>query len=274
MEVSVFLRFVPAPLIRFAGRMQFRFPFLRGFVNFVGQSMAGKGTIQRGFGKGLLFDSRGCNPGYLAGTSEPLEQELVAKYSRPGAVVYDLGANAGFYAIIAAHSVGPEGAVYAFEPTPTLAQRIRENARSNGFANLHVIEMAVSGSDGAIRFGVSGPTSVINSIRAAESTTSIEVGSVRLDTFCKTHPAPALLLIDIEGAELDALEGALGMIARHLPVIMVEVHWLGKGFIDFFERSLKPLGYVATTYEGKPLETGNTRYHALLLPPANFPKAR
>lgn len=265
--MSLFLRFVPAPLIRLAGRMQFQLPFLRGFINFIGQLMAGKGTIQRGLGKGLLFDARGCSPGYLAGTSAPREQELVAKYSRPGGVVYDLGANAGFYAIIAAHCVGPEGAVYAFEPTPTLAQRIRENAHSNGFAHVHVIEAAVSGSDGTIRFGISGPTSVLNSIRAAESTTAIEVESVRLDTFSKTHPAPALLLIDIEGAELDALEGALGMIARHLPVIMVEVHWLGKGFIDFFERSLKPLEYVATTYEGKPLETGYTRYHALLLPP-------
>jgi len=241
---------------------------LSGFINFVGQSMAGKGTIQRGLGKGLLFDSRGCNPGYLAGTSEPVEQELVAKYSRPGGVVYDVGANAGFYAVIAARYVGPQGSVYAFEPTPTLAQRIRENARSNGFANLHVIEAAVSGCDGTVRFGVSGPTSVTNSIRSAESTTAIEVQSVRLDTFCKTHPAPALLLMDIEGAELEALDGALELVARHLPVIMLEVHWLGKGFTDFFERSLRPLGYVATTYGGKPLETENSRYHALLLPPA------
>ncbi len=261
-----FLQLLPAPLIRYAGRLQFRMPFLRGLINRVGQSLAGSGVILRGEGRGLRFNATGCNPGYLAGTSVPEEQALVARHSHRGGVVYDLGANAGFYAMIAARQVGPEGAVYAFEPTPALAERIRENAALNGFENVHVIEAAVSDADGVVRFGVAGPLSVKNSLQSAASGPSIEVRTLRLDTFCKTHPHPSLLLMDIEGAELAALQGARQMLASSRPVVMVEVHWLGEDFLNFVEAEMKPLGYAATTYDGSPLPSELTRYHALLLP--------
>lgn len=260
------LRLLPAPLIRALGRLQFKVPLLRGVINYFGQSLSGEGVIQRGAGKGLRFNAQGCNPGYLAGTSVPVEQALLVKYAQPGSVVYELGANAGFYAIIAARSVGAAGRVYAFEPTPTLAGRIRENASINGFAHVEVVEAAVSNIDGEIRFGVEGPLSVSNSIHAEASSDFISVESIRLDTFCANRPPPCLILIDIEGAEIDALRGALQTIARHRPVIMVEVHWLGPAFIDFFNCDLKPLGYTATTYEGAPLSPEFERYHALLLP--------
>lgn len=221
--MSILLKLLPAPAIRAVGRLQFRFPFLRSLINRVGQPLAGEGVIQRGAGKGLHFDARGCNPGYLAGTSEPIEQDLLLRYAPPGGVIYDLGANAGYYAILAARAVGPAGKVYAFEPTPTLAARVRENAARNSFAHVHVIEAAVSGVDGEIQFGIVGPLSGSNSILAGGSASAATVRSIRLDTFSADHALPALMLIDIEGAEIDALESGLQTIARCKPVIMVEV---------------------------------------------------
>jgi hypothetical protein len=44
------------------------------------------------------------------------------------------------------------------------------------------------------------------------------------------------------------------------------VHWLGPSFIDYFEQTLKPLGYLGSTYDGKPLCSEQVRYHALLVP--------
>jgi FkbM family methyltransferase len=260
------LSLIPAPIIRIAGRLQFRYPLIGRWINSVAQYLVKDGNIQRGAGKGLYFDARGCNPGYLAGTSQPLEQDLVMRFSRPGNVVYDLGANAGFYAVIAARSVGSQGRVYAFEPTPTLAERVRTNAARNRLANIEVVEAAVSNIDGEIQFGVVGPLSVSNSIRAVGNAGTTVVSCLRLDSFCLDHPHPDLMLIDIEGAELDALEAALEMIRTKHPVIMVEVHWLGRAFIDFCESRLIPLGYSVLTYEGRPLPAGNERYHALLLP--------
>ncbi len=257
---------LPAWLIRGLGRWQFRIPLLRRVLSLAAGSLAGDGVIQRGAGKGLYFNARGCNPGYLTGTSEPLEQELIVRYSTAGSVVYDVGANAGYYAVLAAKAVGPEGWVYAFEPTPTLAERIRSNAARNHFHHVEVIEMAVTNVDGTVEFGIVGALSVNNSIHAASAIGSTPVKATRLDTFCKTHQAPDLILIDIEGAEIDALEGALGTIRSKRPVIMVEVHWRGDAFPAFVTQHLLPLGYTATTYEGKPLPSGIIRYHALLLP--------
>lgn len=260
------LKFLPPQAIRAAGQLQFKFPFLQRFIRFLGSTLATEGVIPRGSGKGLYFNARGCNPGYLAGTSEPLEQSLVDKYSHPESVVYDLGANAGFYALIAARRVGPRGRVYAFEPAPLLAQRIRENATRNSLDNVHIVEAAVSAKDGRIQFGIAGGTSTENSILRADSENSLDIESVRLDSFCQSHPDPSLLMIDIEGAEIDALQGGLTMLARARPVIMVEVHWLGRKFTDFIEEFIEPLGYRATTYDGKPLDKEESRYHALILP--------
>jgi FkbM family methyltransferase len=260
-------RILPAPLIRAAGRLQFQFPILSKPINLVGQLVAGSGVIQRGAGKGLRFNGRGCSPGYVAGTSHPVEQSLILKYLSPGAVFYDLGANAGFYAIIGARAVGESGQVYAFEPMPKLADRIHENATLNRLTNLEVLQAAVADVDGAVIFGARGPLSMWNSISAAGSNVEkMTVRSIRLDTFSSEHRPPNLILIDIEGDEIEALQGSLETISKYRPIIMVEVHWLGQKFLDFFEGVIKPLGYSGTTYTGQSLPAETIKYHALLVP--------
>jgi hypothetical protein len=95
MTSNALLRLLPAPFIRMAGRLWRNVPMLRGSIGLLGRTMAQEGRIAHGAGRGLWFNARGANPGYVAGTSEPLEQELVMKYLRPGAVVYNLGAKIG-----------------------------------------------------------------------------------------------------------------------------------------------------------------------------------
>jgi FkbM family methyltransferase len=264
--LSAILKLLPAPLIRTAGRLQFKFPILAKPVNFIGRMLATEGVIQRGSGKGLRFNARGCHPGYLTGTSEPLEQELLLECCRPGSIVYDIGANAGFYALIAARAVGPSGRVYAFEPTPDLADRIRANAALNSFQNIEIVQAAVSSSNGVVEFKVSDSHTSNAISKATDSLrrSAISVRSIRLDSFVMEHQPPNLVLMDIEGAEIEALESGLQTIARYRPVIMVEVHWLGAAFTNFFEQRLKPIGYVASTYEGGPLSIEAVRYHAIL----------
>jgi FkbM family methyltransferase len=265
--MSAILKLLPAPLIRAAGRLQFQFPFLSKPINFLGQLLAGSGVIQRGAGKGLRFNGRGCSPGYVAGTSELLEQSLMLKHLAPGGVFYDVGANAGFYAVIGARAVGPTGQVYAFEPMPKLADRVRENAKLNSMANLEVIEAAVSSDDDVVSFGVQGSLSMLNSIRASDKTAEqMRVRALRLDTFSLEHRPPTLILIDIEGDEIQALKGGLRTIVAYRPILMVEVHYLGKALVNFYEQILRPLAYDASTYDGQPLPSKPVRYHALLVP--------
>jgi len=67
--------------------------------------VSGEGIIQRGEGEGLKFDASNCNPGYLTGTSELEEQRVLVSNLSRGDVFYNLGENAGFYAVIAAREV-------------------------------------------------------------------------------------------------------------------------------------------------------------------------
>lgn len=262
---------LPDSIIRFFGQIQFRFPLLGGLINKVAQrAIAGEGVIQRGEGKGLCFDATHCNPGYLTGTSAPEEQKVLVEALTGGDVFYDLGANAGFYAVIAAREVGPNGHVYAFEPTPELADRVRHNARINQFENMTVVEAAVCNHNGSIEFGSEG-FDVQNSIKKADSENFIEVRAVTLDEWAKDKRPPDVIMMDIEGAELDALRGAEHLIREHRPTMLIEVHWLGRDFVDFVDQALRPLGYEATTYSGEPLPTKKIdRYHALLIPARSY----
>ena len=116
-----------------------------------------------------------------------------------------------------------------------------------------------------IAFHIDGDLSTQNRIAdAAPTAADRTVDATTIDAFAAAHTPPDVLLIDIEGAEIDALTGGLRTIRTHLPTILVEVHWLGDRFVQFIEQHLKPLGYTFHTYDGQPIPLGNVRYHALL----------
>jgi FkbM family methyltransferase len=257
-------------LVRFAGKLQFKYPCLSPLIRLAGKVVTGQGpgVIRYGEGAGLRFNASSVNPGFLMGTSEPLEQRLVMSFLKPNDVFYDVGANAGFYCVIAARKLGQGGIVYAFEPSPALVSRIRENADLNGFKNIEIVDQAISGESGWFDFNIEDELGVQNSLNVSDASKKVfRVRTVTIDEFVATHRPPDLILIDIEGAEIDALLGALKTIRQYLPVLMVEVHWLGDPFIEFVQTQLVPLGYVATTYEGATLPSGLLRYHCLLRVP-------
>ena len=248
---------LPASTIRFFGRLQFRFPILKSLINRISQyTVTEDGIIQRGVGKGLRFNAQGCNPGFLLGTSEPEEQQLLAKLLQPGDIFYDLGANAGFYAVLGAHLTGPNGKVYAFEPVPELAERIDYNAKLNNFRHIEVIQAAVCDLDGTVNFGIE-ESHIQSSIRRARENQGTDVQALTLDTWADVHPDPQVVMMDVEGAEIEALRGSLALIRRSRPFMMVEVHWLGETFVEFVEDAILPLGYQVTTYDGSPLPKGD-----------------
>lgn len=261
------IRYIPESWIKSLGTYQFKYPFIKVVLDWVWHYfLFSEGTIRRGAGKGLKFNARNCNPGYLFGTSDRTEQDLLVNLLNKGDVFYNIGANAGFYAVIAARAVGHEGKVYAFEPTPELAERVEYNAHLNTFENVHVIEAAVTNMTGRISFGSRG-FHVNNSIRNAQNYNHIEVKAVSIDHWSAHYDPPDLIMMDIEGEELNALRGALSTIKKYRPAIMVEVHWLGEDFLDFIKEHIEALGYTVQTYDGEriPVDT-LCRYHALFLP--------
>jgi FkbM family methyltransferase len=223
------------------------------------------GTIRHGVGAGLRFDATGGYPGYLLGTSEPAEQAFLAAHLRPGDVFYDLGANIGFYATIAARIVGPRGHVYAFEPHPESAAAVERNARLNDLRNVTPVAAAVSDRDGRLTLSLAESSATHRLGDGA----GVEVDVVALDSWRERSGArpPALVMIDVEGAELDVLEGMRDILRHSRPVVCCEVHWLGRAFPDYVERELAPLGYTLTELSGGPPPEGGGRWHAALIPP-------
>ncbi len=230
-------------------------------------------VIRHGEGAGLTFNPHGGALGFALGTTEEEEQRTLARVLQPGNVFYDVGANKGFYAVIAARLVGPEGAVHAFEPFPESVHAIEANARANGFENVTVWPVGVSDVSGVDTLIVEGGDfeyRLSTSLNAGEADKSraITVEIVRLDELVADGrlPPPDVVMIDVEGAEVAVLRGMTEIVKRHRPTILCEIHWLQREIDEILVELLEPLGYVATQLDGTPRPTEVTRYHLLLQP--------
>jgi FkbM family methyltransferase len=164
-----------------------------------------------------------------------LEEDILrcwAAAANGAKVVLDVGANAGIYSL-AALAVQPDATVYAFEPTPEIATRLRASAKLNGLDRLHVHEAAVLNKNGQAtlkRFrGELGTNEGMNFIlRDLGDSETERVQAVCLDQFCQDHSIAYidLMKIDIQGHEYSALEGAAGLIkSGHVGIIFLELNW-------------------------------------------------
>lgn len=154
-----------------------------------------------------------------------LEQVL-----RPGKSAVDIGAHHGFYTLLMSRLVGPQGCVAAFEPSPREWERLSFHLRMNRCTNARAEQLAVADAEGTMEFFVvHGRWTVGNSLRAprGHDAQRLVVQATTLDSYFLQSgvPAPDLIKIDAEGAELEILRGAsrvLSWLPR--PVIVCEIH--------------------------------------------------
>lgn len=270
--ISNLTRFVasklPPSALRWVGRAQFNYPILAPLIRIgAAQVASGNGKIANGPAKGLQIDASLGFPGYILGTTEPEQQQFLVENLGPGDVAYEVGANVGFFALLCARLVGRSGRVYAFEPLPTCAAACRGNAASNDFDQIEVFELAVSDFDGTVAIDCSQDSTALASVkRESVSEADLVVPAKQLDGVIASDQLrpPTLLMIDVEGHEIAVFRGAMQTIAEHRPTILCEVHWLGQGFIDYYESELRPLGYALKNLEGGQVPTDNVRWHAVL----------
>jgi FkbM family methyltransferase len=169
------------------------------------------------------------NLDFVRGCTEPPMQRCVATHLRPGGVFYDIGANVGFFSLLAARRVGPGGAVYAIEPVRENADAIRRNAGLNDFAHVQVFDVAI---DEAKRTGElfvtkwdGGSSLSTAAVAPADALEQRAVDVVSLDELVESRRLrpPTLVKIDVEGAELGALRGMQDTLRRHRPIVVFEV---------------------------------------------------
>jgi FkbM family methyltransferase len=213
-------------------------------------------TIRRGPGAGLLWRHYRDYQTWMAmGLYEPHVASLIVSLLAPGGVFYDIGANAGYYSLIASKIVGPDGRVIAFDPVPKNAETVREQIALNGFDERCKVErLAVSGASGSFSFVIdevnaNSHLSEHNVPHLKNTGQVIEVAAVTLDEYAAGNPRPALIKMDIEGAEVDALKGARELLSSaDAPTCLISTH------SDELERGVKEIlaghGYSFKNLEG------------------------
>lgn len=187
-----------------------------------------RSTMQQGVGRGLLFDPGASNPDYAIGSNEPAVQDLFARVIRPGMVVYDVGANVGFFTVIAARLTGAGGFVYAFEPDLDNARLVRANLAANDFNQALVVARAVGPTTGVATLQVarySGGHALVGAAPPPDKVHEVAVETVALDDFLTQVGVlpPDLVKIDVEGLELPVLDGMERLLRAHRPSLLVEL---------------------------------------------------
>lgn len=161
----------------------------------------------------------------LLGLHEREVLECLRRQLKPGMTVFDVGANAGYFSMIAGALVGKAGRVIALEPDPRVVEVLRRNVGANGFENATVVQAAAYNSCGEVSLGCAPATSW-SGIYYERPTKRIEVRAVTLDSLCDELGLERVdfVKIDVEGAEGVVLEGMSGVLSRHRPQVLLELH--------------------------------------------------
>jgi FkbM family methyltransferase len=161
-------------------------------------------------------------------------RKIFAHVVQPGWIIFDVGANLGFYAAIAGRLVGPSGRVYAFEPSQRESQRAEKTLLANGLVNVELYRTAVGDADGEVCLTVcDADFAAYNSIGTVTHPEAVghtshqeRVGCRALDSFVaeKQLRRVDLVKIDVEGAEELVLRGAQKLLsASDAPLVLSEI---------------------------------------------------
>jgi FkbM family methyltransferase len=163
------------------------------------------------------------------GFEEP-EYAFVQRFLKEGMVVLDVGANEGYYTLLASKCVGRRGRVISFEPSPRERRRLKMNQWANFCGNVRVEELALGSGDGKLNLHVvEGPETGCNSLRPPDikgKTRPVQVAVAALDQFLRRNAIPRIdfMKVDVEGAELSVLNGAMVLLRTSpRPFVMIEI---------------------------------------------------
>jgi FkbM family methyltransferase len=186
----------------------------------------------------------------------PEEEEVITEYFqwyRPSAGdrVFDLGAHCGVSTYYLAQSVGPSGSVIAFEPDPICHGLLLRNIKRHGLDNVIVVKKAISGISGTANFmseGTIGSSPASNSSRTTMGSV-VTVETTSLADACRDYGVPVFVKMDIEGAELEAVAAAKGLLKEHPIHLCVDTnHWVdGELTADRVEAMFNDFGYDASS---------------------------
>ncbi len=250
-----------ATIIAAAGRVPGLSKALRWYANRYPEGSAV--TIKSGLAAGMKWrrHHRYVN-GYWTGQYELPMQRALQRELKPGDCFYDVGANAGFFSLVAAKLVGDTGSVVSFDPDPDNGSSIREQIELNNLGARWVLEnKGVADKAGTTTFERDKPGSPKGHLRATgadgfdaaggKAMQELEVELVSLDGVLANHRPPNVIKMDIEGAEIMAIRGCERVLSEARPTWLFELH--GPETERAVRGALTRHGYAYFTVEGAPI---------------------
>jgi FkbM family methyltransferase len=148
--------------------------------------------------------------------------ELIAKELKAGDVFVDIGANIGYFSLLASGVVGVSGRVIAFEPIKRVAEQFSRSVAKNGFQNVQIRQIALGNEKAEMKLSIVpgnvGGSSLVKDINSGVS----EMVSVStLDSELNNIPVQ-VIKIDVEGFEYEVLLGAKSVLSLWRPTLLLE----------------------------------------------------
>jgi FkbM family methyltransferase len=173
--------------------------------------------IHSGLGRFLSFNVRGmklrlfsssvCYEAYRKRAAYRAQDMLVLQQIlKPGDVVVDVGANAGFITLAAAQRIGPSGRIIAMEPQPKIYGFLKDHIRLNNHCNVQALNVAVGDRNGTVSFVCDRD----DDRSRVDASGRISIPMLTLDEALRQEHIASVdfLKIDVEGYELFVLQGA------------------------------------------------------------------
>lgn len=207
--------------------------------------------ILRGEMRGMRWVKGAGEHGYWLGTYEQRKRKAMEGLLKAGQIFFDIGANVGYFSLLAAKLTAPNGFVVAFEPLPRNTRFLRQHIELNALEQRIILyEAAVSDHDGKAFFDF-GKSSAMGHIA---SQGQMEVQLLSLDRLVKIGelPMPDVIKIDVEGAEFEVLQGAQRILSEHHPLLFIDTH--ARTAHEKSIQFLMELGYKLEFLDGKPLK--------------------
>jgi FkbM family methyltransferase len=192
---------------------------------------------------------------YWTGAFETWDWYHLKRLVKPHSIIFDVGANFGFYSLLLAATNDCEH-VFAFEPESETFKRLKKNIALNGLEkSVKAIPLGLSDIRGPARLSTEDGNSGASFIGPAGQPIQVET----LDGFCSINSIERLdfLKIDVEGHEMHVLAGGTEMLARCKPLMLIEINpnALERSGSSAFELGMKlrQMGYTLLISQHKKL---------------------
>ena len=189
---------------------------------------------------------------------EKFTVKLLENFLKKGDYFIDIGAHIGYFSLVTARLVGPEGRVYAFEPEPNNFAQLLKNIEANGYNNIVPVPKAISNISDICDLRLDKKSGFHSLYLAPKQTGTIKVDVTTLDDFFAMEgwPPVSFIKMDAQGGEAHILDGAKNLLERNHDLKMI-IEWWPEGLEaagvspQSFLENLQSLGFKVLVIDEK-----------------------